>query len=129
MSQRIPSLFIAPSTIHHRGVYTAEAIDAGNVIEICPVIVLSPQDRKLIHKSKLHDYYFTWGEKDDGCAIALGFGSIYNHSYQPNARFWVDLEMETISVHTIQAIEAGGEILFNYNGDPKNMDELWFTKK
>ena len=128
MSFHIPSLYMAPSALHHRGMYTAEAIDAGNTIEVCPVIVLPIKDRKVIHNTTLHDYYFTWGEEDNACAIALGYGSLYNHSYNPNARFLVDLEMETISIRSIKDIAAGEEILINYNGDPKDQTALWFNK-
>jgi len=129
MSFHIPSLFMAPSTIEGRGMFTAEPIEAGNSIEVCPVIVLTEKDRSVIHKTTLHDYYFTWGEDDKACAIALGYGSIYNHSYEPNARFLVDLEMKTISIRSIKDIEAGEEITINYNGEPDNQTPLWFSKK
>ncbi len=128
MSFHIPSLYMAPSDLHKRGMFTAEPIDAGNTIEVCPVIVLSKKDRTAIHQTTLHDYYFTWGEADDACAIALGYGSLYNHSYEPNARFLIDMEMETISIRSIKNIEAGEEIKINYNGDPKDQSDLWFTK-
>ncbi|MEM8907165.1 MAG: SET domain-containing protein [Bacteroidota bacterium] len=127
MSMHIPSLYLAPSDLHHRGVFSAESLAADNVIEICPVIILSEKDRKLIHQTHLHDFYFTWGEEDRGAAIALGYGSLYNHSYTPNARFLVDLEMATISIHSIQAIAAGEEITINYNGDPTDQSPLWFA--
>jgi len=128
MSTHIPSLYIAPSEIHHRGMFTSQTIDAGNTIEVCPVIVLSKEDRSIIHDTHLHDYYFTWGEDDLDCAIALGYGSLYNHSYEPNARFWVDFEMETISIRSIKDIAAGEEITINYNGEPGDKSPLWFSK-
>ena len=128
MSLHIASLYIAPSELHHRGVYTAADLAADNLIEICPVIVLEAEDRQLIHRSVLHDYYFSWGEDDKGAAIALGYGSLYNHSYQPNARYLVDFEMETISIYSIKDIAAGEEIKINYNGLPDDQSPLWFIK-
>ncbi len=124
----IPSLYIAPSDIHERGVFSSEDLETDNIIEICPVILLNEKERAQIHQTHLHDFYFTWGEDDKGAAIALGYGSLYNHSYQPNARFWVDLEMKTISIRSIKPIPAGEEITINYNGEPTNQDPLWFSK-
>ena len=129
MSLHIPSLYVAPSDLHQRGVFTAEALPVDSAIEVCPVVVLTEKDRELIHQTHLHDFYFTWGEEDKGAAIALGYGSLYNHSYKANARFLVDLEMETISIRSIRPIEAGEEITINYNGDPKDKSPLWFNSE
>ena len=129
MSLHIPSLYLAPSDIHDRGMFTYQAIEAGNAIEVCPVVVFSKKERGVIHNTILHGYYFTWGEDDQSGAIALGYGSMYNHSFQPNARFLVDFEMETISIRSIKDIAAGEEITINYNGDPEDQTPLWFSKK
>ena len=59
MSLHIPSLYIAPSELHQRGVFTAEFLPADCAIEVCPVIVLDEQDRERIHQTHLHDFYFS----------------------------------------------------------------------
>ncbi len=129
MSQRIPSLFIAPSELHGRGVFTGEAIPKGSIIEICPVLVLSSDDLLRIKETMLYDYYFEWGEERSGAALALGFGSIYNHSIAPNAKYMVDFEAQNLEIHCIQDIEAGEEIKFNYNGSPESKELVWFEKE
>jgi SET domain-containing protein len=124
--QRLPFLYIRQSPLGGRGVFTLDDIPADSLIEICPVIVLSETDMKNIHQTDLHDYYFLWGEEQDQCAIALGYGSLYNHSYHPNARYLLDYEDQTIDIVSIRAIEAGEEIMVNYNGDPKDPSPVWF---
>jgi hypothetical protein len=40
-----------------------------------------------LKQSDLLNYYFLWGEELRKVAIALGFGSMYNYSYEPNATY------------------------------------------
>lgn len=125
MNQR-PGLYIAHADGKGRGVFTSQAIDVGEVIEVCPVLVIPKAELPIIHKTVLHDYYFLWGEDLDECAIALGFGSIYNHELHPNANFIIDLFNKTIDIEAIRPIGPGEEISLNYHGEPGNEDELWF---
>lgn len=62
----------------------------------------------------------------EDCAIALGFGSLYNHEVHPNANFILDLENNTIDIVAIQNISAGSEITINYHGEPGDEGDLWF---
>lgn len=126
--QRIPSIYFGASVLGGRGVFSTEPIPEDSLIEICPVIACPKEDLSVIHTTFLHDYYFLWGENDDECAIALGFGSLYNHSRQPNARYWCDPENAIIEIWSIREIEAGEEITVNYNGDPEIQDPVWFEE-
>ena len=126
MMQRLPSLYFAPSALGGRGVFTSAPIPEGAVLEICPVIVLPPEEVPVIHGTRLHDYYFSWGWNDDQCAIALGFGSLYNHAYEPNARYQVDIDDETLEIIAIRDIAPGEEITVSYNGDPEDKTPVWF---
>ncbi|MCB9297045.1 MAG: SET domain-containing protein-lysine N-methyltransferase [Lewinellaceae bacterium] len=127
--QSIPSLFIAPSPLGGRGVFTAAPIPQGALLEICPVIVLPGQDRQHLDRTGLYDYYFIWGEEDELCAIALGYGSLYNHSFQPNAEYRADFDGPTLDFYALRDVEAGEEITVNYNGDPDNREALWFNAR
>lgn len=124
--QRVTSLYIASSDQRGRGVFTAAPIRAGDIIEVCPVIVIPKRELPIIHKTLLHDYYFLWGEHLEDCAIALGYGSMYNHELHPNANFILDLENLTIDIEAIKDIEAGDEITLNYHGEPGDESALWF---
>ena len=96
-----------------------ETILEGQVIEICPVLVLPPKDRTLIDKSALYDYYFLWGNDHEETGIVLGFGSLYNHDYTPNAIYETYYE---------EKIPANTEITINYNHDPNDQTKVWFEK-
>ncbi|MFK7935799.1 MAG: SET domain-containing protein [Saprospiraceae bacterium] len=119
-----PNLVVIPSQIAGRGVITTQDIQKGEIIEICPVIVLLEKEMKLIHQTKLHDYYFNW--EDNGCAICLGLGSIYNHARQPNADYQMDYKNQTIDFYCIRDIAAGEEITVSYLHTNKNERKLWF---
>jgi uncharacterized protein len=123
--QRISGLYIA-ETDFGRGVFTSIAISEGDLIEVCPIIIIPKRELPIIHKTVLHDYYFLWGENLEDCAIALGNGSMYNHRLHPNANFILDIENKTIDIEAIKDIAAGEEITLNYNGEPGDEGELWF---
>ena len=127
--QRVQSLFVAYSPIGGRGVFTAASIREGSLIEICPVIVLPGAQIPLIDKTALYDYYFLWGADEEECAIAMGYGSLYNHAFRPNAIYEADFEGRTLNFYAIKTIEAGEEITVNYNGDPELKDEVWFPAR
>ncbi len=121
-----PDIFVSISEGKDRGVFTSSDIEIDDIIEISPVIVLPASDKNKIHDSHLHDYYFLWGTELEQIAIALGYGSLYNHSEHPNASYTYDYESRTISFKCIKRIDAGAEIFINYNeGNEKNV-ELWF---
>jgi SET domain-containing protein len=124
--QRLPGIYFAPSEKGGRGVFSAIYISEGTLIEVCPMIVLPEEDFQKIHDSTLHDYYFLWGDEENQCAIALGFGSLYNHDYEPNARYFVDPEEETMEIYAIREIFPGDEITVTYNGHPDDKSLVWF---
>lgn len=109
-----------------RGVFTSTNIRKGTIIEMSPVIVMTPEDRKLIDQTLLHDYIFEWGYVPKGCCMALGYIPLYNHSYKSNCEYEMDYEQQLISVKTVRAIKADEELFINYNGDWNNATPVWF---
>ncbi len=122
------SLYIAPSPGKGKGVFTNEAIEAGTLIEIAPVLVLPEKDKEAIDGSHLYNYYFLWGDEQQHYAIALGYGSIYNHSYEPNCQYETYYEDETIHFITIRSVAVGEELCINYNWDVNDKTPVWFDK-
>ena len=110
-----------------RGVFCSENIKKGTLIEECPVIVCPPEDRTHIDKTFLYNYYFLWEDDHLSTAIALGFGSMYNHSYSPNAYYETFYEDQVIQFLALEDIPANTEITVNYNHDPKDQTPLWFA--
>ncbi len=121
-------LYIKNTENKGRGVFCTEDIPADTLIEICPVIVCPPQDRKLIDESYLYNYYFLWEDDHKSTAIALGYGSLYNHSYQPNARYETYYEEQIIRFISIKEIPAHTEITVNYNYESDDQTPVWFDK-
>ena len=122
----LPYLVIAPSENRGRGVFTTRNIPAGTVIEISPVIELNQKERKQIEGTKLYHYIFEWGISRRKAAMALGYVSIYNHSFDPNCEYEMDYENANMTIRTIKNIKKGEELYFSYNGDPKDQTPLWF---
>jgi SET domain-containing protein len=107
-----------------RGVFARRGIGKGEVIERVPVLVLTEDEyaQGLAH-TPLKDYCFGWGV--DRVALALGYGSLYNHSYRPNARY-EDVGPTTKAFIALRAIAQGEEITVNYNGKPGSRAKVWF---
>lgn len=125
----LPFLFIAPTSSIGRGVFTSEDIEAGTIVEIAPVIVMSKEERVLLDKTLLHDYIFEWGGEKEQCCMALGYVPVYNHSYTSNCEYEMDFETELIQIKTICLIKADEELFINYNGTWDDNKPLWFDAK
>ena len=109
-----------------RGVFARRFIRRGEIIERVPVLVLSAAEVKDPEKwAGLASYCFDWGSGT--LALALGYGSLYNHSYEPNARY-DDPGDHTMVFTAIQDIAPGKEITVNYNADPSDRSPLGFVE-
>ena len=123
----VPGLYIIPSEGMGRGVFTAEPLNKGDLIEICPIIKLPDGDLAHIDQSILDDYYFLWEEEGDRGCIALGYGSIYNHHVEPNSDLIFDYQDSTIKIMANQAIDSGEELFIDYTGSGLTKEsDLWF---
>lgn len=111
-----------------RGVFTDEDIKAGELIEICPMIVMPFKDRKHIDQTNIYNYYFLWGDNHKESAIALGYGSLYNHSRGANADYVSYYEDAELHISCYRDIKAGEEVTINYNNEPDSQEVLWFEK-
>ena len=122
-------LYVDQTTPRGRGVFTDASIARGALIERCPVLVLPARDRAALRGTALYDYYFDWGADGRDLALALGLGSLYNHSFSPNAVYAKELEASLIEFVALRPITAGEEILINYNGDPEDRSPLWSPER
>lgn len=127
MLQQHPGLYFAPSGKHRYGMFCTQDILKKSVIEICPIIVIPPdQAKEIVRSHVLYGYYFEW--KRRSIALALGYGSLYNHSPNPNAAFDADFPNQYIIFKALRDIPAGEEILVDYHsGNPD--EKVWFEVK
>ena len=97
-----------------RGVYARCDIKKDEIIERCPVIEVPKDETSKLRESILVTYFFYFGRKKDRLGVALGFGSIYNHAYKPNATFKIKPREGVIDFVALNDIKKGTEITFNY---------------
>ena len=123
----IPSLYLSEIDGKGRGVFIMEDLDPNNLIEICPLIIIPKKQVPVIHETILHDYYFLYNEEAGNACIPLGFGCLYNHSNNPNARVAFDFDEKCIHIISIKSINSGDEILIDYTSGEERA--LWFEIK
>ena len=109
-----------------RGVFAARRFSKGELIELCPVIVLSESDAEKLNDTHLYNYYFGWGDQGKAAAIAGGFGCFYNHSNTPNAFCQKILADDAIRFVAAVSIEPGEEIRFEYSFGYAAGGKPWF---
>lgn len=124
----MPYLVVAESGNKGRGVFTTENIKSGTVIEVSPVLELTKKERKTVEKTKLYHYIFEWGKNLKKAALALGYVSMYNHSYDANCEYEMDYDANTMTIRTIRPVKKGQELFINYNAVPDDKTPVWFDE-
>lgn len=108
-----------------RGVFAKSAIKKGEIIEISPILVLEFGEFIDSNWNLLFEYYF-W--LDNYVVLALGYGSLYNHSPTPNCKYEISKEDKTITFTAIKEIKRDEEILFDYKQGRETDLPLWFER-
>ncbi|OEH91356.1 SET domain-containing protein [Bacillus solimangrovi] len=111
----------------NRGVFATRDIEKGELIHEAPVLPYPNAEHEFIEKTLLADYAFEYGKNHS--AILLGYGMLFNHSYEPNANYEISFEDHTFKFFAYTNITAGEEILINYNGEVDDNDPLWFNEE
>jgi hypothetical protein len=110
-----------------RGIFAARRFESGETLEVCPVIALSETDARTLDGTGLYDHYFGWGRHGKSAAIALGYGSLYNHSPSPNATHHKNVADGIMLVIAARRIECGEEIFIRYDtGAGGEAQQMWF---
>lgn len=122
----IPFIEIKKTDKKGLGIFATQDIEIDTLIEFSPVIVLSPNDTKIIDDTHLYNYYFSWEDDQKSSAIALGYVSIYNHQVDSNCFYETYFEDKTIKIISRKKITKGEELTINYNHDPMSTEKTWF---
>jgi SET domain-containing protein len=117
------SLYIMRVPSKGRGVFTDEFIEAGELVESCPVITIPARDLNSEIHTTLDDYYHDWNERTGSKALALGYGALYNHSWEPNMECIQKTKKRCVDFYALRDIESGEELVYDYNPD---LEEMWF---
>jgi SET domain-containing protein len=128
-----PSLgYLAPAgTLNGFGVFASRAIEAGEVIEVAPVVQLRSEFDLM--EINLQRRVFDWerlASLQGVCALALGYGSMYNHANPANMRYVPAFEGDAIKFIAARAIDPDEELTINYDGrggEPFSTEDIWFN--
>ncbi|ABU44276.1 hypothetical protein AR158_C731L [Paramecium bursaria Chlorella virus AR158] len=101
---------IKKSPLGGYGVFAKKSFDKGDLIEECLCIVRHNDDWGIA----LEDYLFS---RKNMSAMPLGFGAIFNHGKDPNARHELTSGLKQMRVFAIKSIIPGEEIKISYGDD------------
>lgn len=128
----LPDLVIAPSDKGGKGgkgVFTTKAFKVGTIVEISPVLVFTSKEYLHLAETMLYNYVFEWGPTRKKAALALGYISMYNHSYSANCEYEMDFDNNLMTIKVVKPIKKGEELFINYNAEPDNKNKVWFDAK
>ena len=109
-----------------RGVFAAKDIKKSEIIEIAPILIFNAGYNVIRHLDLSH-YWFKVGKKySRSWGIALGQGSLYNHSFDRNAIWSINRKKETITFKALKNIKKDEQIFVDY-GFPKECYKGWAT--
>ena len=118
--------YVADSPRGGRGVFAAEAIGAGEVVEVCPVLLVPADDLDALNTTALRDHWYGWGDDGDA-AVAMGHGSFYNHDDDHSCSYEVHDVLDALVIRTLRAVASDEELTIDYTGGGVN--ELWFEPR
>lgn len=110
----MPALLVRSVRGMGRGVFAGRPFRKGEVIEVCPVLLIPEHMERKCVGEELERYIFAWDKTGDVAAIALGYGSLYNHSDSPNAAFAPRKRDKVVVFRARQDIAEGEQILVDY---------------
>ncbi|PIE66645.1 MAG: SET domain-containing protein-lysine N-methyltransferase [Deltaproteobacteria bacterium] len=121
---RHPHIIISPCAFGH-GVFTTRSIPADTTLEECPYLRIDADECA----GSLDDYVFNLESADENggtevYSLVLGWGSLFNHSYQHNTEYWHDTDRDLIVFHTIRKVPAGKQLFVNYGSEWWDSREL-----
>lgn len=110
-----------------RGVFANKAFKRGEIIEVCPVILVEENTCK---DTILEKYVFDWVGSVWG--LVLGYGSLYNHSNDPNATWEKFKSTNQIKFIACKPIKTNQEITISYDSSGSNLffhGDFWGTQE
>ena len=118
MKLLLNKIAVKKSMRHGFGVFAEKEIKKGQVIEQCYFILTQGNDQHL------EDFYFEAKPKQvkrkqtkRKYAVFLGYGSIYNHSEDPNADYTINHNKRIATIKSRKTIKKNEEILISYGDD------------
>lgn len=128
-----PGVYIKDTgTPKGRGVFASRSFKDGEIVEVCPVIILRGPFMEL--PEELKKIVFDWGvlaNMPGTNALALGYGSMYNHNNPANMRYTASQAEHLLRFIAVRDIIPNEELTVNYNatgGGAEWGDDNWFVR-
>jgi hypothetical protein len=99
-----------------RMIIAARPFMAGELVHVAPVVVVPNEQVAGV----LENYVYTW--RRGRSAIALGFGSLFNHSKTPTLCLQKYPTKRLIMYWAIRSIDAETELTIDYGYEPNGYD-------
>lgn len=131
-----PDIYVKDTeTAKGRGVFASRVFRAGETVEICPVVLfrLSFESLPKTVKTLVFDWETLAGKRRTH-AMALGYGSFYNHSNPANLSYEADAANELMRFVAVRDIAVDEELTINYCAEggaaaSDENDNWWFEDK
>ncbi len=106
---------VAPVPGKGRGVMAQAPIAEGETVEVCPLVVLGEADAEHIASGGgVLAFYALELTAIGRQVLMLGYGSLYNHSRDPNAEVEYAPGAAFLRIRALRDIPAGEEVVFDY---------------
>mmetsp|Transcript_2887 Transcript_2887/g.5932 ORF Transcript_2887/g.5932 Transcript_2887/m.5932 type:complete len:151 (+) Transcript_2887:3-455(+) len=104
-----------------RGLFSIDPLFRGDLIHEAPCLLV-PHASYKEHACHTVLEHYLFNCKDGDRLLALGYGSIFNHSDPPNVDYRLDKDAMTIRYYAARDIEADEELCIYYGAN------LWFEE-
>lgn len=101
-----------------RGVYADLLIKPGEIIEVCHLLIMEEHQMG----DALEGYVYQYDVKR--VALALGNGSLYNHSGDSNADYYFNKKKKLLYIEAKRKITPGEEILIDYGYSEEDLKKF-----
>lgn len=100
-----------------RGVKALVDFLPGDEVMRCEILVLSPQDTKIVNTTELQYYTFSFNDLQD--CLVLGDGEIFNHADQANVKYHLDKSSgrSQMVFTATETITSGEQLFIDYSAD------------
>jgi uncharacterized protein len=130
-----PFAYVKETGARGRGVFASRGFKSGEIVETCPIIVVDKPMSDL--PGEIACILFGWSylvtrQVGPMTAIALGYGSLYNHNNPANMRYEADDHIKAIRFIAVRDIVQDEELTVNYNahgGGAEWHENKWFEDK
>lgn len=108
-------LYLKKDKKYGRCVFSSKDIKKNEIVEISELILIKKdKEIKKIHETILNNYVYSYGPK--WIAIALGIGSLFNHSKKPNIHYYK--KNKKLYFIAKKDIKKNNQLFIDYGYDP-----------